>query len=95
MPGQADGEAAHDGGEEAGAGGLEGADAQRPDLARLQRRRSACAACRRATIESACRSSSSPASVSEIGRGPPGRSTSFSPTIRSSVAICWLTADWV
>ena len=31
------GEAPHDGGEEAGAGGLEGADAQRPDLSRLQR----------------------------------------------------------
>ena len=25
----------------------------------------------------------------------PGRSTSCSPTIRSSVAICWLTADCV
>ena len=37
----------------------------------------------------------SPASVIEIARGPPGRSTSFSPTIRSSAAICWLTADWV
>jgi hypothetical protein len=26
---------------------------------------------------------------------PPGRSTSRSPTIRSSVAICWLIADCV
>ena len=29
------------------------------------------------------------------GFGPPGRSTSRCPTIRSSAAICWLTADWV
>ena len=36
-PGPRGGEAAHHGGEEAGAGGLEGADAQRPDLSRLQR----------------------------------------------------------
>ena len=46
-------------------------------------------------IDSAWRSSSRPASVSAIGRGPPGRSTSRSPTARSSVAICWLTADCV
>ena len=50
--------------------------------------RSAWAACSRATIESACRRRSWPASVSDTGRGPPGRSTSCSPTIRSSVAIC-------
>ena len=24
-----------------------------------------------------------------------GRTTSFSPTIRSSAATCWLIADWV
>ena len=40
---------------------------------------SARAASSRLTIASACRSSSSPASVIEIARGPPGRSTSFSP----------------
>ena len=56
---------------------------------------SARAASSLATIASACRSSSSPASVIEIARGPPGRSISFSPTIRSSAAICWLTADCV
>ena len=56
---------------------------------------SARAACSRATIASAWRSSSRPASVSSTGRGPPGRSTSRGPTSRSSVAICWLTADWV
>jgi len=46
-------------------------------------------------IESAWRRSSSPASVRLTARGPPGRSTSCSPTIRSSVAICWLIADCV
>src|SRR5581483_6954420 len=35
--------------------------------------KSACAASSRATIEPAWRSSSSPASVGETGRGPPGR----------------------
>ena len=57
--------------------------------------RSDCAACSRETIARAWRSSSRPASVSATGLGPPGRSTSFSPTMRSRVAICWLTADWV
>ena len=56
---------------------------------------SACAAARRATIASAWRRSSRPASVSETARGPPGRSTSFAPTTFSSWAICWLTADCV
>ena len=56
---------------------------------------SACAACRRATITSAWRSRRVPASVSETARGPPGRSSSRSPTIRSSVWICWLIADCV
>ena len=56
---------------------------------------SARAASSRATIASAWRRSSSPASVRETARGPPGRSISVSPTIFSSVAICWLTADWV
>ena len=36
---------------------------------------SAWAACRRATIDSAWRSSSAPASVRETARGPPGRSS--------------------
>ena len=40
-------------------------------------------------------SSSRPASVRDTGFGPPGRSTSRWPTIRSRAAICWLTADWV
>ena len=48
-----------------------------------------------ATIRSAWRSSTVPASVIEIFRGPPGRSTRRSPTARSSVAICWETADCV
>ena len=46
-------------------------------------------------MPSAWRSSTLPASVMEIGRGPPGRSTSLVPTAFSSVAICWLTADCV
>ena len=37
----------------------------------------------------------SPASVSEIGLGLPGRSTRRSPTMRSSVAICCDIADCV
>ena len=57
--------------------------------------RSACAAWSRAAIASAWRSRSAPASVSETGRGPPGRSISRRPTIRSSMAICWLIADCV
>ena len=56
---------------------------------------SARAASIRATIASAWRRRSSPASVSDTARGPPGRSTSVSPTIFSSVAICWLIADCV
>ena len=48
-----------------------------------------------ATTRSACRSSTSPASVSETRRGPPGRSISRSPTARSSVPICCEIADWV
>ena len=35
-----------------------------------------------------------PAAVSRTGRGPPGRSNSGVPTMRSRVATCWLTADW-
>ena len=57
--------------------------------------RSAHAASIPATIRSACRSRTRPASVIETFRGPPGRSISRSPTARSSVAICWETADCV
>src|SRR4051794_23738126 len=56
---------------------------------------SARAASRRATIASACPSSRRPASVGSTRRGPPGRWKRRCPTIRSSCAICWLTADWV
>ena len=56
---------------------------------------SAFAASSLAWIASACLSRIRPASVSEIGRGPPGRSISLSPTMRSSVAICCETADCV
>ncbi len=56
---------------------------------------SARAASNRATIASAWRRSNAPASVSVTARGPPGRSSSRSPTIRSSVWICWLIADCV
>jgi hypothetical protein len=47
------------------------------------------------TMFSAWRARRSPASVSSTGRRPPGRSTSLRPRLRSSAAICWLTADWV
>src|SRR5437763_1254342 len=56
---------------------------------------SACAASSWATIASACRRRSRPASVTSTGLGPPGRSTRRCPTVRSSCAICWLTADCV
>ncbi len=54
---------------------------------------SASAAARLATIPSVCATSARPASVSRIERGP--RSTSATPASRSSVAICWETADGV
>jgi hypothetical protein len=46
-------------------------------------------------IAPAWRSSSSPASLRTTCRRPPERSNNGRPTIRSSVAICWLMADWV
>ena len=57
--------------------------------------RSAFAARSDATIRSAWRSSSSPASVGSTRLRPRGRSSRRAPTARSSAAICWLTADCV
>ena len=56
---------------------------------------SAWAAPSRRSTPRACSTIVRPASVSSTGRGPPGRSNSGVPTMRSSAAICWLTADWV
>ena len=44
-------------------------------------------------IGSAWRRTSSPAGVSPTAREPRERSLRRSPTIFSSAAICWLTAD--
>ena len=57
--------------------------------------RSACALASRSPIACACSITISPARVSRTGCEPPGRSISFCPTTRSSVAICWLMADCV
>ena len=43
----------------------------------------------------ACSRSTSPAAVRRTGFGPPGRSKTAVPAVRSSEAICWLTADCV
>src|SRR6266496_793711 len=57
--------------------------------------RSAFADWKRSMIGPACRRSSSPDSLRVTCRRPPRRSKRGSPTILSSVAICWLIADWV
>ena len=89
------GEAAQQAGDDLRADALERPDAEPPGVAGLERAMSALAARSRAWIASACRSRICPASVSEIGRGPPGRSMSRRPTMRSSVAICCEIADCV
>ncbi len=46
-----------------------------------------------ARMPAACRTSTSPASVSRVSRGP--RTSSGVPADASSAFICWLTAGWV
>ena len=87
--------AADESGEEAGADALVDADAKRPGLALGQRGHVGPRGVELRDDLSAWPSSRSPASVGSTRLGPPGRSKSRWPTIRSSWAICWLTADWV
>ena len=88
-------EPAHDLGQDPRPDALERADAERAGLAGRQSGEVGLRGLEPGDDCAAWRSSSSPASVSATGRGPPGRSISCSPTMRSRVAICWLTADWV
>ena len=57
--------------------------------------RSASAARSPLRIRCAWRRTRAPASVVPTGARPLRRSSSGIPTIRSSAAICWLSADWV
>ena len=67
----------------------------RPTVPATKRSTASPVASTRAMMSRAWPRTSLPSGVSATGRGPPGRSNSWLPTRRSSVAICWLTADWV